>query len=378
MRNPARSLLFSLSTLAFLAEVTAVDSSHLVPVSPQPQEIAAIQRASAVFEPFTGKTSRNRVRLRAGADLNSPIVRELEMGTLLGIVGQDDVFYAVKPPKDLKVYVYRTYILDNVVDGSQVNARLEPSLDAPVIAQLNKGDHVEGKISAVNSKWFETSLPESTHLYVAKDFVEKVGPANMFREVHSRREEANRLINGAYLTCQVELQKPAEEMNLESPLTELRNASNTYSDVPEEAARAKNYVGLVEDSLQQRKSGQTEGEGTPARASQESMSRWFPREAELFERWLATNPNKTMDDFYTEEREQALQLRGIVQPYTRSVKNKPGNFILINHQDNQPIAFLYSTQVDLQDKVGQLVSLVALQRPNNNFAFPTFFVMSAE
>lgn len=378
MRNPARSLLLSLSTLVLLADVTAVDPSHLVPVSPQPQEIAATQRAHAAFEPFTGKTSRNRVRLRAGADLNSPIVRELEMGTLLGIIGQDDAFYAVKPPKDLKVYVYRTYILDNVVDGSQVNARLEPSLDAPVIAQLNKGDHVEGKVSAVNSKWFETSLPESTHLYIAKDFVEKVGPADMCKEVHSRREEANRAINGAYLTCQVELQKPADEMSLESPLNELRNASNIYSDVPEEAARAKNYVGLVEDSLQQRKSGQTEGEGSPARASQESMSRWFPREAELFERWLAANPNKTMDDFYAEEREQALQLRGIVQPYTRPVKNKPGNFLLINHQDSQPIAFLYSTQVDLQDKVGQVVSLVALQRPNNNFAFPTFFVMSVE
>jgi hypothetical protein len=42
-----------------------------------------------------------------------------------------------------------------------------------------------------------------------------------------------------------------------------------------------------------------------------------------------------------------------------------------------PIAYLYSTQVDLQGKVGQAVTLQAAPRPNHHFAFPAYFVLEA-
>lgn len=349
-------------TFALLISFTMLEFGLSANSSSQTQE---------AFTPFTGKTTRNKVRLRAGADLNSPIVRELEKGTLLGIVGQDDLFYSVKPPQDLKVYVYRTYVLDNVVDGTQVNVRLEPSLESPVVAQLNKGDPAQGIASNLNNKWLEITLPETVQLYISKDFVEKAGPLELFAESQARRVEASRLIKDSYVSCQVELQKTPEERQLESPLAELREAVTQYEDLPEETARAQNYLAIIEQSSQQ-------GENASRTPSQESMSRWFPKEAELFEQWLEKNPSKTMDDFYAEGRELAIQLRGRIEPYTRPVKNRPGNFLLINHQDNQPIAFLYSTQVDLQESVGKVVSLVALQRPNHHFAFPAFFVVSAD
>ena len=348
-------------------------------------------------DPFTGRVTRNKVRLRAGADLNSPVLLELEQSALLEVTGEEDSFYAVKPPKELKAYVYRTYVLDNVVDGAHVNVRAEPALEAPVIAQLNKGDRVDGKISAQNSKWLEIALPPTSRFFVSKEFVERAGPADMLVKMQARREEAARLINNAFANSQMELQKPLDEARLEPAIAELNRVMTQYQDVPAEVSRAKNYLASIQASYQQKRDlAKTSGEeqetltqpqsenlaGAPSFVQEphalEAMSNWLPKEAAFFETWLAEHPNQTMDDFYAEQRRDAVQLKGMVQPYTRPVKNKPGNFLLVSHLDSQPIAFLYSTQVDLTQKAGQVVSLVGCPRPSNHFAFPAFFVVSED
>ena len=53
----------------------------------------------------------------------------------------------------------RTFVLDNVIEGNRVNARLKPDLESPVVAQLNSGDRVEGIIHPANNKWMEIKLP---------------------------------------------------------------------------------------------------------------------------------------------------------------------------------------------------------------------------
>ncbi|MEK7339256.1 MAG: hypothetical protein AABZ92_00910, partial [Verrucomicrobiota bacterium] len=59
-----------------------------------------------------------------------------------------------------------------------------------------------------------------------------------------------------------------------------------------------------------------------------------------------------------------------------AVKNKPGDFIL--RDKDIPLAYVYSTVVNLQDLVGKRVSLIATPRPNNNFAFPSYFVLDVK
>lgn len=285
---------------------------------------------AASFDPFTGRISRNRVRMRSGPDLNSPILRELEQGNLVEIVGEQEGFYAIKPPTDLKGYVYRTYILDNVVDGENVNIRLEPTLEAPIIAQLHKGDRVEGKVTPSNTKWLEIALPNSVHFYIAKDFVKKASPQDV--------------------AAKTAPPKPSAE---------------TPAEIPVE--RTTNVITPV-----------TPSEDAASDAPEQRMSGWIPQENKLYQEWLVEHPGGSPHDFYTEQRADAVQLRGIIQPYLRPVKNRPGNFLLLNHETHQPIAFLYSTQIDLQPKVDKLVTLVGVPRPNHNFAYPAFFVMTAE
>jgi len=55
---------------------------------------------------------------------------------------------------------------------------------------------------------------------------------------------------------------------------------------------------------------------------------------------------------------------------------KPGNFIVRDR--DMPKAYLYSTMVDLQNYVGKYVTLTLVKRPNNNFAFPAYFVFEVE
>lgn len=346
-----------------------------------------LTRVSPLSDTFTGKVTRNRVRMRTSADLGSPVLKELAQGELVGVLGEEDVFYAVKPPKDIKAYIYRTYVLDNVVDGAQVNVRLEPSLESPIIAQLNKGDRVEGKISEQSPQWLEISLPSHVKFYIAKDYIEKTGPAELYEKVQKRREEANWILKEALVLGQAELQKAPEMMQLDGVIADLKQVINNYADVPEAAQKAQTYLATVESVYQKKPLIEdapvaadtvlvVEDKQQPS--SSETLAAWLPKESKLFEDWLQEHPQGTMDDFYADQKAEAQQLRGVIQPYNRPVKNRPGNYMLVNQQDNQPIAFLYSTQVDLKNSTGQLVTVQASPRPNNNFACPTYFVLSTQ
>src|ERR1700722_9838279 len=80
--------------------------------------------------PFTGKVNGNKVRLRLQSTLESQVVRELNKGDLLIVTGDTGEFYAVQPPAGLRGFVFRTFVLDQVVEGDHVNIRAEPSMEA--------------------------------------------------------------------------------------------------------------------------------------------------------------------------------------------------------------------------------------------------------
>ena len=66
--------------------------------------------------PFSGKVTGNKVRLRKNASLESKIIKKMNKDELLLITGEKGDFYAVKPPEDIKLYVYKTYIQENTTE----------------------------------------------------------------------------------------------------------------------------------------------------------------------------------------------------------------------------------------------------------------------
>ena len=106
------------------------------------------------------------------------------------------------------------------------------------------------------------------------------------------------------------------------------------------------------------------------------MKLWEPIEEALYLSWANINDNKAIRDYYDEQKLASVEIAGIVEPYNTPVKNKPGDFII--RDKDVPVAYVYSTQVNLQSLVGKQVKLIAAPRPNNNFAFPAYYILSAE
>jgi hypothetical protein len=355
------------------------------------------------FNSFTGKISKGKVRMRGSPSLDAPIIREMSKGELIIVVGETDEFYTVQPPADVKGYIFRTFVLDNKVEGNRVNVRLSPNTDAPVIAQMNSGDTVDGTISPINNKWLEVSPPTSARFYIAKEFIEKVGDEHFMAKVAKRRDEVNRLLQSNYAISQQELQKSFPDVKTDRIIANYEMISKDYADFPEQANRAKELLEELRENYLHKKISYLEalaasrqnttvsmGQSTSSPISMQEaqttfsadptirVAYWSPVENSRFEEWKASGKTGTLDDFYQDEQKNASSLTGVITPYTRSIKNKPGDYVLLNKATNLPIAFIYSTKVNLNEYVGKEVTIEGSSRPNNHFAYPAFFVLSIQ
>nr|NGX33412.1 hypothetical protein [Candidatus Anoxychlamydiales bacterium] len=82
------------------------------------------------FKSFTGKITGSKVRIRSGSDLDSHIITQLSKNELVLVKEDAGDFWGVAPLSNAKAYVFRNYIIDNVVEADRVNIRLEPNLDS--------------------------------------------------------------------------------------------------------------------------------------------------------------------------------------------------------------------------------------------------------
>lgn len=389
------------------------DATEVMTITPLPEKTSQItshnqQTPQAAptptfFTPFTGKVTKNKVRLRLQPTLESAILRELNSGDMIVILGETDEFFAVETPPDVKAYIFRTYVLDGIVEGNRVNVRLEPDLSSPVLTQMNSGDPVlGGGIYSKDKRWIEFTPPPSTRFYVSREFIEKVGDRNYISFQNHRREEVNTILNTTDLAIQTEMQKPFEQINLDDPARKLNKVIKEYSDFPEQAEKAKSMlaaaqeaymlrklasmeakVHAMENAKQQQFSTQTFQSSAPNQSSGDSINikrtAWHDTEQRIFEKWALQNPeNPSIDDFYKEQANDAVALQGVIEQYNRPVRNRPGDFLLLNESNHLPIAYIYGTHINLQDKIGQKVKIQALHRDNHNFAFPAYFVLSID
>jgi hypothetical protein len=343
------------------------------------------------FSPFTGKIKRQKVRLRANADLESPIVKELHKGELLVVNGKKGDFYAVEPPAGTKAYVFRSFVLDGVVEGNRVNVRFAPSLDAPVIGHLNSGDRVQGILSSLNNKWYEISPPPGTRFYVAKEFVESIGGPELKVQLDKRRNGAEQLLDAATLLTQVEMKKSFPQMEIDQIKQKYQAVMNDFNEFPDLVDKAKEAFNILQEEYTQRKisfledkaDGKAPGEDEKAISFTElalnptdRMKMWEPVEESIYLGWASRNEDRSIDEFYADQKQNAVRITGFVESYTAPVKNKPADHIVKN--GDLPMAYVYSTQINLQEYAGKKVTLLVTPRSNNNFAFPAYFVLSVE
>ena len=358
---------------------------------------ASCETYSHSFEAFAGQVNGNKVRLRTQPALEGHVVKETTKGELFCITGEDGGYYSVLPPKESKGYVFRTFVLDGVVEGERVNIRLYPDIEAPVIGRLNTGDRIETQISSVNNKWLEVDLGCLTHFYIAKEYVEKLGPVELIAQMEQKQHEAMHLLNSLTAFTDSEMQKAFTLIDFEEIEKRFSDFFAKYNDVSEMYEKAQDKLTSIEDAYLQKKlsflkdphaktivaAQKVEIKELVSVEKTENQSLtvdlanpWKPLEESFYHMWMAAKGEGSFDEFYREEKEHAIVLTGTLEAYDRPVKNKPGDFLL---KENQlPRAFLYSTLVDLHEHVGKQVTILGSSRPNHHFAFPAFFVLSVE
>jgi hypothetical protein len=359
------------------------------PIEPAaPEPVAPSKKVLEVsVNPFTGKVKGRKVRLRLKADLDSRIIREMQKNDLLLIVGEKGDFWAVEAPADTKAYVFRSFVLDNTVEGNHVNVRLEPSLDAPIIGHLNAGDTLnDAVISAVNPKWLEISPPHSAKFYVAKEYIEYAGGPEVKAQRERRHETAEQLIDSSFLLSKAEIKKEFGSIDFDRVVKGYHTVIEEFTEFPELVDQAKEALASFQEEYLQKRISHQEKEEMAAKeapvptlssaALTDKMRLWEPVEEALYLSWSNINDNRSLKSYYEEQRLASIELSGFLESYTTPVKNRPGDYIL--RDKDIPIAYLYSTQVNLQNLIGKSVKIVATPRPNNNFAFPAYYVISAE
>lgn len=395
-------VIFSICTIGYAAPQAASANKN----PPQQQVVKT-------FKPFTGKVTANKVRVRAKADLDSHIIRQMNKNDLLLIVAEEADFYAVEPPKDSKAYIFRSYVLDDIVEASRVNIRLEPHPDAPIIGQLEAGTKIHSQVCAINHKWLEIPTPSSTRFYVSKEFIVSAGGPEYLATMEKRKAQMEDLLNATCLLAEAECKKTYEEMSIIPATEQFQTIMRTYGDFPEAVAQAKEGLAVLKDTYLNKKIAFLEARAELSPGAKEELIAkhkedtkeffidtaeqthpnfwakrnqkkdlapearfWDTLEESLYLSWTAFHSGKKIDDFYAEQRANATVLIGKLEPYTSPIKEKPGNFVLRNGEN--PIAYVYSTHVDLDKYANKMVTLTASPRPNNHFAFPAFFVLSVE
>lgn len=363
------------------------------------------------YSAFTGKLLANKVRVRAKADLESPIIRQMNKNELLLVVGEQGDFYAVEPMKETKAYIFRSYVLDNIVEANRVNVRLEPHVDAPIIGQLQAGDVVAGTICSINHKWLEITPPKGVRFYVAKEFISKAGGPEFLANMQKRKEQMDELLSSAYLHAEEECKKEYEEMAPQHAIEQFQKILRSFADFPDAVMQAKEGLALLKETYLNKKIAYLEAKAElPPSAKEDLLAKhkaenselfasdtvkvdpslwsrrsqkgenlgfWDTLEESLYLSWSAFHTGKSFNDYYAEQRANSSVLTGVVERYTYEVRNKPGDFIL-RGADDTPVAYLYSTKIDLDSFAGKSVTLLASPRPNNHFAFPAYYVFSVE
>ena len=361
-----------------------------IQLSTQPEK--KMQRKSptvkAAFSPFTGKVSGDKVRMRLQPDLDAFIVREVGKNEMLSIIDQEGEYYCVEPPEVIKAYVFRSFILDGVVEGNRVNVRLEPDLEAPVVGHLNSGDRINGQISSKNRKWLEIAPPTNTRFYVAKEFIEYAGGPELKGKIAERKETAEQLSEAATLFAKSEMEKVFEEIDFEKIKQGFLTIIHDYTDFPKKAENAKEALTDAQEQYLQKRIAYLEEKAAlanqyapiqePNAALPHALQTqtWSSIEEGLYASWTQSHDQKNIEEFYEEQKLVATSVSGVLEVFTSPVRNKPGDFILKNK--NLPAAYIYSTKIDLQDYVGKQVTLIGSPRENNSFAFPAYFIHEIE
>src|ERR1700759_3607011 len=111
MRNVYPSLFafaFSIFFSCLISELQGMTEAEAISILKKPESASNSSSVPSKFEQFTGKITKNKVRLRLQANYEGPVLRELNQNDLVVVLNETEDFYAIQPPSDFRAYIFRT------------------------------------------------------------------------------------------------------------------------------------------------------------------------------------------------------------------------------------------------------------------------------
>lgn len=123
----------------------------------------------------TGIITGDVVNLRAKPSTSSKILKQLEKGTKVSVVGSENDWYNVSY-NDSTGWINGNYILirdesisAGLVTGTVVNVRSKPSTSAEILTKLDKGTKVD--IYEKSGDWYRISIGEDRYGWIHKEYI---------------------------------------------------------------------------------------------------------------------------------------------------------------------------------------------------------------
>lgn len=331
-----------------------------------------------------GKISGDRVNVRLQPDLEAPILVQMATGNQVTATAPPsaDGWLEITVPDSVVFYVAKEYV--------------EKVGDANYLANVRKQERELRQQMEFASNMGKTELQkpfESIDLTATRQAFKKA--LNLTGNQTDKRAHVQQLLQDieqayvakreAYLSSRQQNLTPAPIPKV-APISVPKNSTATVSsalDAELNAYHAK--LNQLDEKLNTSSAPTTDKEAAAQQDTKQSMAetldRWSPVEGAYLVAWAERKglSQASFDEFYAEQRQNARLLQGVLQPYSGQEKNKPGDFILIaTDNTRRPLAYLYSTQVNLANSAGKVVRVIGLPRNNNQATYPAYFVLSLE
>lgn len=355
-----------------------------------------------VFRTFVldGAVEGSHVNVRLLPDLESPIVAQLNTGDKVDgeICAESNKWLAIDPPEGVHFFVAKEYIdkvgdanyfalqerrtseVSHLLNAAYLVAQAElrkPFEEIDLVRVQDAFDKVQEEYSDFEDETAKAAkvLAMVQDVYLQKKIAYLEAKSQQSVSSWEARSQKLGAELEAYQERLAQLQTVLEE---ESPA--LANISPEELAVAEELLACEDGKDLqmvqAEPPILVERVVEAPVEVVQSVEMSDRMRQWIAVEDSLLHMRAYHGGSGSLDDYYLEEEIDAETLTGIVERYDRPVKNRPGDFIL--WLDGLPVAYLYSTKIDLEEKVGQQVTVRVSERPNNQFAFPAYFVHSME
>jgi len=120
------------------------------------------------------RVTGDRVSLRASPDLEGYLLDRVMRGEELVSLGETNGWVAVQAPETLDFWVSGEFVRNGVVQPDKLNVRAGPNLNYPVVAILNAGETLS--LRGEFNTWLKIVPPPSSRVWISEDYVEFIQP----------------------------------------------------------------------------------------------------------------------------------------------------------------------------------------------------------